>query len=93
MSQSIHSGIHARRLNDGGLASARERAFAEQWQNEQNHDLLAYLLGQDNQMAEFTERDAQVAATVVQWLGSAVGQGFLERVQSRITEPRKGSAS
>lgn len=84
MKKQIHNGLHARRLSDTGLASIREKAFAEQWQQEQNHDLLAYLLGQDNQKAEFTERDAQVAATVVQWLGTAVGQSFLEKVQGQI---------
>ena len=39
----IHTGLKTYRLGDDGPSSAREKAFAEQWQQEQNHDLLAYL--------------------------------------------------
>ena len=41
---------------------------------------LEYLMGDDNQRGEISERDALVAATVIQWLGSPVGQRFVENV-------------
>lgn len=80
----IHTGLKAYRLGDDGPSSAREKAFAEQWQQEQDHDLLAYLLGEANHKGEVSERDAQVAATVIQWLGTSVGQAFVEKVQFRV---------
>lgn len=69
-----------------------ERAFAKAWEreNKQTH-LLAYLLGGDEAQTRIysgseletkfvSQRDAEVAATVVQWLGSEVGQCFLKTV-------------
>lgn len=43
------------------------------------HRLLKYLLSpqQPDIMVEPTDRDCQVAETVIQWLGSVVGQDFL----------------
>lgn len=52
-SNQIHTSLHVRRLNDGGPASGRELVFAGQ--QEQNHDLLAYLLGSDDQKVDFTD--------------------------------------
>lgn len=80
----IHTGLKAYRLSDDGPSSDREKAFAEQWQQEQNQDLLAYLLGESNHKGEVSERDAQVAATVIQWLGTSVGQAFVEKVHFRV---------
>lgn len=82
--QQIHSGLKAYRLGDDGPSSVREKAFAEQWQQEQIHELLAYLLGEANHKGEVSERDAQVAATVIQWLGTGVGQSFIEKVQFKV---------
>jgi len=76
----IHTGLHARRLTNDGPSSLREKAFADQWQEEQQHDLLAYLLGDGSHKAGFSPRDAAVAATVIQWLGTSVGQSFLDKV-------------
>lgn len=80
----IHVGLNAHRLTDDGLSTDREKAFAEQWQAEQEQHLLAYLLGENNQRGLVSDRDAAVAATVIQWLGSNVGNGFLERVRTTI---------
>jgi hypothetical protein len=54
---------------------------------------LDYLLAEDcnSPSGEVSERDREVAATVIQWLGSPVGQGFVEDVQSKIKE-RNGRA-
>lgn len=82
-----HSGFFAERLaHESGEA---ERAFADRWKyyNEHFH-VLQHLTQREKgspfagafrfePIIELTPRDAAVAATVVQWLGSNVGQGFL----------------
>ena len=37
---------------------------------------------------DITQRDADVAATVIQWLGSNIGQSFLYEVEKKILEER-----
>jgi hypothetical protein len=69
-----------------------ERIFAEVWEERNSgkysQPLLNYLLAEDNNrpMGEVTERDQMVAATVIQWLGSPVGEGFLQDVAAKIKE-------
>ena len=65
-----------------------EKKFAEAW--DEMNDLsrqgslgtLNWLLAEDPNWPkdEVTHRDRMVAATVIQWLGSHVGQYFLEQV-------------
>jgi hypothetical protein len=56
-----------------------EVAFAMEWTKAQTEShQLAWLLGNN-----FSDRDAEVAATVIQWLGSNVGMCFLEDVIKR----------
>ena len=80
------SGLHANRLRDP--LHRLERLFAERWQRENTltsgrpRVLLDYLLN-----GEVSERDAVVAATVVQWLGSEIGQYFLEEVKNESETP------
>lgn len=70
-----HIGKHASRLKQN-QNNSREAAFAEEWLREQEEGhLLASLMNE-----QITERDAMVAATVIQWLGSNVGMSFLENV-------------
>lgn len=64
-----------------------EKLFAEMWQKQndapwiQSHSTFAYILSKDQRnVVDPSERDYEVAATVIQWLGSAVGQGFLRDV-------------
>lgn len=80
-------GIHARRLEDP--LNALERAFAAEWEeeNERGH-VLAWLTTKEQgawtrpgQLP--TDRDREIAATVVQWLGSNVGRDFLCNVLTR----------
>lgn len=81
---SPHIGFHSDRLHPDA-DNPREVAFAEQWLkiNTQalSKPLLEYLLSEYP-----TERDAQVAATVVQWLGTNVGMSFIRDVMER--EPK-----
>jgi hypothetical protein len=72
-----HAGLHQDRFG----REPEERQFAEHWAklNEEG-DLLWYLLHVEQHKAPrplIIDRDAQVAATVIQWLGSHVGQCFL----------------
>jgi len=76
-------GLNAHRISREPL----EARFAEVWAKENSADkrapLLAHLLsdGSNNAMPPIpSERDWLVANTVIQWLGSSVGQSFLEEV-------------
>ena len=85
--KSKHRGLHIYRFKD----NPKEKAFAEAWEleNERGH-ILDYLLhvgtnAQTGRPLECTEREALVAATVIQWLGSPVGQHFLEELGYKKT--------
>ena len=77
----FHKGLHTYRLKH----NPNEAIFAEAWRkmNERYtgrpNGVLAYLLAPAPGAPDykFTERDAQVAATVIQWLGSPIGFVFL----------------
>ena len=69
-----------------------EKAFAAAWQKENDtsqlgrkYSLMEYLFAENGEecgspRADLSERDWEVANTVIQWLGSPVGQGFLRDV-------------
>lgn len=61
-----------------------EQKFHDAWLEENRGDpdghLLEYLMGDGTKRGEVSDRDAMVAATVIQWLGSPVGQRFVEGV-------------
>lgn len=95
-----NKGLSQHRLSSNPL----EKKYAEAWE-EINTDridgrlngrsTLDYLLsGKSNiQNGEVTDRDRQVAATVIQWLGSPVGQEFINKVLDRkecIQQKNKG---
>lgn len=65
----------------------RERAFAMEWQRQNEMSrTLEYLLSDDRNHADpgaISDRDLIVANTIIQWLGSSVGQSFLVDVESR----------
>lgn len=81
-------GLHANRYQREAL----ERAYALAWQlhctekisvSGNRPDMLDYLLATDQShpvVARASDRDREVAATVIQWLGSPVGQGFVQGV-------------
>ncbi len=71
-------GLHQHRFND----NPEERVFAEAGHKindvaGRSAATLEWLLGDGSRPAAISERDEDVAATVLQWLGSPVGQGFL----------------
>jgi hypothetical protein len=71
-------GLHTHRFQE----NPEEKRFADSWAEQNRHGSnLAHLLdpnpGRLGRPPEASERDHAVAATVIQWLGSPVGQGFL----------------
>lgn len=81
-----NKGINSHRLSQNKL----EQKFAESWE-ERNTDrngmlngdgVLDYLLAEKKNFPNFeaTDRDREVAATVIQWLGSPVGESFVNSV-------------
>lgn len=76
MSKKIqHVGRFASRLSREPL----ERKFAQTWQEANDHTkTLGYLMGNGSETGHVSARDREVAATVIQWLGSTVGQAFLQ---------------
>lgn len=69
-----HKGLNPYRFRD----NPEELAFAKKWEEMCDRGHLEWLLGKGEQAQDVTERDAQIAATVIQWLGSPVGRGFLD---------------
>lgn len=71
----IKFGLQQHRFKD----NPEEARFARAWHRQQAGKTLAYLLGNGKDPSEMVSaRDNDVAATVIQWLGSPVGQAFLE---------------
>ena len=90
-----HRGMHFDRTKKEPL----ERAFAVAWQELQEssgrHSTLEYMLAENNNCpipGEVSERDLLVANTIVQWLGSPVGQCFLGRVETKVRNKGNESA-
>ena len=80
-----HVGFGKHRLaKDQGCP--REVEFARQWRKANSwhgRPLVAQLI------PDCTQRDATVAATVIQWLGSTVGMSLLDEVIKRSPEVRE----
>lgn len=85
----VHVGKHAHRLDGDSRSARREKAYAEAWaemQGKHDGETLAFLLGDDNHTADVTPEQAMQAATLIQWLGTPVGQGFLEKAQAKFKD-------
>lgn len=96
--EELHRGARFYRTDDEKCTNPRERSLAEDWNKINTSDplgwsLLDHLLdenedptlnfGSNRIVKGCSERDHLIAATVVQWLGSNVGQGFLERATAK----------
>ena len=73
-----HVGLHVYRFK----GNPDEKRFAEAWEaiNQGSHGTLNCLLGDGQHPVKASDREAVVAATVVQWLGSPVGKVWLENL-------------
>lgn len=72
-----HEGISIHRLN----REPKEAAFAAAWKDRAPGSLGYLLCGQDRRLHDYSQRDATIAATIIQWLGSPVGQNFIDEVR------------
>lgn len=86
-----NTGINAQRFSREPL----EKLFAEEWDKENKNEhgrrpTLPYLLDPLNQHnpLEPTDEEYRLAATIIQWLGSAVGQGFIEDVIQKAKDKK-----
>lgn len=77
----ITKGLRADRLSD--RMNALEKTFSNQW-DKLNHSecsntpMIYWLLSdQPNDPQPTSKRDEIVAATIIQWLGTNIGQSFL----------------
>jgi hypothetical protein len=84
-----NKGINQHRFKQNPI----EKAFAEEWErlhstctSINDRGILDYILAKDinHPNGEVSERDREVAATVIQWLGSPVGQRFLKKVKDLV---------
>lgn len=81
----VHSGIHSRRISLPG--NEHELYFSEEWKKlQEKSKTLDGILSPDGQPVFASQRDATVAATIIQWLGSPVGTGFIRSVNERSKE-------
>ena len=74
MSKINHAGDKGYRFK----SNPEEKLFIDAWvkENRLGH-ILEYLVGDGTKRGEITQRDATIAAAVVQWFGSPVGRCFL----------------
>ena len=82
-----HQGLHPHRFK----ANPEERRFAEAWEQIVQHRNLHHLLDpvpSSGSPPTPEDRDFVVAATVIQWLGSPVGCGFLSDLGYRREETK-----
>lgn len=77
------SGMSPLRRYDGSLSAHRELAFHEQWVKEQDGTGILFSHLSNLGFLPMTQRDATLAATLIQWLGTNVGFAFLEDALKR----------
>lgn len=72
-----HLGLNTHRFKQ----NPEEKRFSDAWVEQQQGKTLAYILDPkpgNGYPPDPSDRDEVVGATVIQWLGSPVGQAFLE---------------
>jgi hypothetical protein len=78
-----NKGLHTYRLKD----NPEEKRFAEAWDRQDQLGRNLTRLLDERSPRTPTPRDVTVAATVIQWLGSPVGQCFLRDLGYERNEP------
>ena len=84
-----NKGINTHRFRN----NPTEKLFAKKWDEINTSPsgkdcILEFILATDanHPKGETSDRDREVAASVIQWLGSPVGQIFIRTVQKEVTE-------
>lgn len=101
----VHESLHKKRVEIDLEWCYKERAFIEQWQKENEvktaigEPILERLLctgdyivkgtGEVLELDEMTQRDAFIASTIIQWLGTNIGQAFLQEVSNNCDKYRQ----
>ena len=83
----LNKGLHQNRFKSNPL----EEIYAMAWDLKNTPapgspiGLLDYILAKDNNCpaGEVSDRDREVTATIIQWLGSPVGQNFISECQAK----------
>ena len=86
-----HRGVrYEERTSVEDFVGRREKAFADEWEKENKlrvrdfntppMSLLQALMNKNNAFIPVSQETATAVATIVQWLGSPVGWGFLNKV-------------
>lgn len=81
-----HKSYSEHRLSD--TINVREKVYYQEWIKIASNT-LAYLLSDEVNKADYknlSQRDLEVAATLMQWLGSNCGQHFIEQTQAKADE-------
>ena len=92
-----HRSLHQKRLKNYGHVNP-EAIYAAEWKrmNREWPDLLGLILAPEDGRRDLltkqilpayvTRRDAVIAASIVQWLGTNVGGGFVRRCEQKVKE-------
>ena len=67
-----------------------EKRFAEEWEkiNTAPFETLGYLKTSNGKYLAPSDREREKAATIIQWLGSPVGQNFIKDVMGGVRKNR-----
>jgi hypothetical protein len=76
-------GLHTYRFAQNPTELAATESWAKQHLAE-GYGTLEYLLGDGATPVVPSERDWLVAGTVIQWLGSPIGRGFLQELRQKF---------
>lgn len=83
----------AHRVNNKDPFFDDERAFLDVWSelngDDNRNNILGYLLTEEpNVWKEPTKQEMKIARTIIQWLGTPVGQHFLIKANKKIQEKK-----
>ena len=79
--ETLQCGFNSHRLNENDTYHEKEIDFVKQINKEMKHNssFLAQIVGDPNKKGWLSENETSTVLSVIQWLGTPVGQGFLER--------------
>lgn len=91
-------------LQEGRLNRMPERVYAEKWKIMNNRkigyyddftaiELILAPAGEVSQVRPVSDRDAEVAACVIQWLGTNCGLAFMQECEKKIKQKQRNAES
>lgn len=88
MEQENKYGYNKHRLKRDDDYHTLEVAFADTFNEEfgRNWNNLASIVNNPEHKSFLTEEEEKAVLSTIQWLGTPVGQGFLERVNKKVKE-------